>query len=192
MKIKNIILRVTINEFLLLGGRYMQLVDGNLKLSLSTENEMEKLNEIFIDESKFFLKIEGEIGPRPYVCFSKGYFPANKSKEDFKMLSCYDGDELIGWTTIIKGYPNEDIYYISHFSIVNERKNKGYGKKFIDMLCNYFKENKMNKGRVLVSLKNWEGIRFWYKCGFDKITCTPYDVSYSEENFASIELEKTL
>lgn len=170
----------------------MQLTDGNLKLSISTEKELEKLDEIFVEESKFFIKIEGETGPSPYVCFKDGWFPPNKSKEDFKMLSCYEGNNLIGWVTIIKGYPKDDIYYISHFSLVDTVKHKGYGKKIINMLCDYFKENQMKSARVFVALKNWDGIRFWHKCGFDHITCTPYDVSYSEETFASIELEKVL
>lgn len=48
----------------------------------------------------------------------------------------------------------------------------------------------MNKVRILVSLKNWGRIRFWYKCGFDKITYTLDNISYSEKIFVSIELEK--
>lgn len=170
----------------------MQLTCRNLKLSISTEKELKKLNEIFVEESKFFLKIEGEKGPSPDVCFREGYFPSNKSKEDFKMISCYEDNTLIGWVTILKGYPKDDIYYIGHFSLVDTVKHNGYGKIIINMLCDYFRENKMTSTRVFVSLKNWDGIRFWYKCGFDKITCTPYDVPYSEETFASIELEKTL
>lgn len=170
----------------------MELTDGNIKLSISTEEELQNLNDIFIEESKFFLNIEGEIGPSPYVCFKDGWFPENKNKEDFKMLSCYEDGNLIGWMTIIKGYPKEDAFYISHFSLIDTVKHKGYGKKIISMLCKYFKENQMKSARILVSLKNWDGIRFWYKCGFDHITCTPYDVSYSEETFASIELEKLL
>ena len=50
----------------------------------------------------------------------------------------------------------------------------------------------MTRARVFVALKNWDGIRFGYRCEFERITCAPYDVSYSEETFASIELEKTL
>lgn len=170
----------------------MQLINRNLKLSISTAKELEKLNEIFVKESKFFLKIEGETGPSPDVCFREGYFPATKSKEDVKMLSCYENTTLIGWVTILKGYPEDDIYYIGHFSLVDTIKHKGYGKIIVSMLCDYFRENKMTRARVYVALKNWDGIRFWYKCGFDKITSTPYDVSYSEEAFASIELEKRL
>lgn len=119
-------------------------------------------------------------------------FPPNKSKEDFKMLSCYDDNMLIGWVTIFKGYPEDDIYYISHIYLVDTVKHKGYGKIITNMLCDYFRENKMTRSRVFVALKNWDGIRFWHSCGFDRITCAPYDVSYSEETFASIELEKTL
>lgn len=71
-------------------------------------------------------------------------------------------------------------------------KHKGYGRIIVSVLCDYFRENKMTRASVYVALKNWDGIRFLYKCGFDKITSAPYDVSYFEETFASIELEKIL
>jgi GNAT superfamily N-acetyltransferase len=171
----------------------MQLINGNLKLSLSTEKELEKLNEIYVEESKLFSKLDPEqMPPNPYICFSEGVFPPGKSKEDFKMLSCYVDDTLIGNVTILKGYPEDDIYYIGIIYLVNTIKHKGYGKRIINLLCDYFRENKMTRARICVALKNWDGIRFWYKCGFDKITSASYDVSYSEETFASIELEKTL
>lgn len=73
----------------------------------------------------------------------------------------------------------------------NSIPNKNFSK-FINMLCDYFKGNQMKSARIFVALKNWDGIRFWYKCGFAHITCTPYEVSYSEETFASIELGKVL
>lgn len=171
----------------------MKLIKRNLKVLLSAENELEKLNEIFVEDSKFFIKVEGEqMAVSPDVCFREGMLPPNKSKEDFKMLSCYVDDTLIGWVTILKGYPEDDIYYIGHIYLVDTAKYKGYGKTIINMLCDYFRENKMTRVRVFVALKNWDGIRFWYKCGFDKITDASYDVSYSEETFASIELEKIL
>ncbi|WP_283624666.1 GNAT family N-acetyltransferase [Clostridium butyricum] len=171
----------------------MKIVNDNLKIFISKEEELEKLNHIFQEESKYFMKIEGEIGPSPDICFAEGWYPINKSKNDFMMLSCYKEETLIGWITLIKEYPKNDIVYISHFSIVDVEKHKGYGHKIIDMLCCYLKKEKIfNKVRILVSLKNWSGIRFWHKCGFNHITCTPYNVSYSEETFASIELEKSL
>jgi GNAT superfamily N-acetyltransferase len=172
----------------------MQLINGNLKLSLSTEKELEKLNEIFVEESKLFSKFHGEqMEPSsPGVCFREGLLPQGKSKEDFKMLSCYVDNTLIGRVTILKGYPEDDIYYIGIIYLVDTVRHNGYGKIIINLLCDYFRENKMTRVRIGVALKNWDGIRFWYKCGFDKITCVPYDVSYSEETFASIELEKIL
>jgi len=75
----------------------MQLINIKLKLSISIEKELEKLNEIFMEESKFFLKVEGKTSPSPDVCFRGGVLPSNKSKEDFKMLSCYEDNTLIGW-----------------------------------------------------------------------------------------------
>lgn len=172
----------------------MQLIKGNLKLLLSTEKELEKLNEIFVEESKFFLKVSGvqQMQTNPDICFREGLLPPNKSKEDFKMLSCYVDDTLIGRVTILKGYPEDDIYYIGIIYLVDTAKHKGYGKIIINLLCDYFRENKATRVRILVALKNWDGIRFWHKCGFDKIASALYDVSYSEETFASIELEKTL
>lgn len=58
------------------------------------------------------------------------------------MLSCYKEETLIGWITLIKEYPKNDIVYISHFSIVDVEKHKGYGHKIIDMLCCYLKKKK--------------------------------------------------
>lgn len=171
----------------------MQLIKGNLKLLLSTEKELEKLNEIYVEESEFFLRVNAEQMPSsPEICFREGLLPPNKSKEDFKMLSCYINNTLIGRVTILKGYPEDDIYYIGIIYLVDTEKHKGYGKIIINLLCDYFRANKMTRVRVCVALKNWDGIRFWHRCGFDRITSTSYDVSYSEETFATIELEKTL
>ena len=170
----------------------MELRDGNLMISESREEELETINKIYEEESDFFIKIEGEPGPTPYTCFSGNFLPPNKTKEDFKVISCYEDDDIIGWATIIRGYPQNDTYYITHFSILEQVRYNGYGRRFIKLLCDYFKENGFHKARLLVSLKNWDGLRFWYNCGFDKITYVQDSVSYSEHTFASMELEKTL
>ncbi|MBS2905168.1 hypothetical protein KFV96_29055, partial [Klebsiella pneumoniae] len=72
----------------------MKIVNGNLKIFISKEEELEKLNQIFQEESKYFMKIEGEIGPSPDICFAEGWYPINKSKNDFMMLSCYKEETL--------------------------------------------------------------------------------------------------
>lgn len=46
--------------------------------------------------------------------------------------------------------------------------------------------------RVAVPLKNWNGIKFWHKCGFNNLTIVSIDGDFSEENYGCIELEKTI
>ena len=81
------------------------------------------------------MKIEGEIGPSPDICFAEGWYPINKSKNDFMMLSCYKEETLIGWITLIKEYPKNDIVYISHFSIVDV-DNKQQSLKLMTLAVN--------------------------------------------------------
>ena len=94
--------------------------------------------------------------------------------------------------SIYKGYPSKNTTYISFIYISSKDRNKGYGKKIVDIISTYAKENKFVNIRISVSLKNWNGLKFWHKCGFDNFTKVSIDGEFSEGNYGCIELEKTI
>jgi ribosomal protein S18 acetylase RimI-like enzyme len=76
---------------------------------------------------------------------------------------------------------------------ISKNKRKcGYGKEVVDAVSEYFKQIGINEVRLVVSLKNWSGLKFWYKCGFDKITLVFGDDSFSLNGYGCLELKKSL
>ena len=60
------------------------------------------------------------------------------------------------------------------------------GKAVLDLGCGYG-HNCIGFIKLAASLKNWNGIKFWHKCGFDKMTMV--DIS---NDYGCIELEKEI
>ena len=122
-------------------------------------------------------------------CLENGDLPPGGVKENFSMYSVYYRDKIIGYFDTYRGFPKEDIAYISIFFLDEDNRKQGFGKEIVEELCKYFKSIGFIKVRLGVSLRNWTGLSFWFKNGFCKITNVRCDGNCTDENYGVVELE---
>ena len=170
----------------------MKIINKNLILQSSTFSELEKLNNIYSEACDYFSFDKNHMITKPIDCLTIGDLPPSGTKDNFENLSIYEGDNQIGFMSIYKGYPSKNTAYISFIYISQKGRYKGYGKRIVDIISSYSKENKFVNIRISVSLKNWDGLKFWHKCGFNNLTKVSIEGSFSEDNYGCIELEKTI
>lgn len=157
-------------------------------------NELQKICETW-DDKKL---IEGTDFEPDYIykCITEGDLPPmpNANKENYRLKSIYlkDIGNLIGFTDIYYGYPSEDTIWISLFMIDKEFRKNGYAQEVIDFITTECIKDGYKKIRIGVRLKNWRGLKFWTKAGFDKVFGIFGDETYSESTFALMGLEKRL
>jgi RimJ/RimL family protein N-acetyltransferase len=141
--------------------------------------------------------VEGERFSEGYIenCFNKGDFPpiekANISDYYIMTIEKIDG-RIIGFFDLYHGYPKSDSIWISMFIIDNEFQGNAYGQEVIKSICEICREFGWKSIGLGVYLKNWKGLRFWNKNGFDKIIGIYGDKEYSQNTFSVIGLKQEL
>ena len=163
----------------------MQLETNRLKIKTTTKDDLPQLSAIYLQACSYFSFDETHPVTAPLECFESGDLPPNGIKENFEMLSIFENAELIGYITYYKGYPNIKTVYLC-FIFLNKRKY-GYGTEIINSLIDLFIQNGFDTMKLGVSLKNTNGLAFWHKCGFNKISLVDID-----EHYSCLELEKDL
>lgn len=170
----------------------MKISNKDLTLQSSSFDELENLNNIHNEACDYFSFDKNNSIIIPIDCLTIGDLPPNGIKDNFESLSIYEAGYLIGYMTIYKGYPNTGNMYISFLYITNENRYMGFGKRIVDMIELFCKDNGFISIRIAVSLKNWNGIKFWHRCGFNNLTVVSTDGEFSDENYGCIELEKKI
>jgi len=131
----------------------------------------------------YFIKsiTEGDLPPIP-----------NATSDNYRSWSIIKKDtmELIGFMETYMGYPNDDTLWIGMFLIDSEHQRHNYGQEVIENLNTMFENQNIEKIGVGVSLKNWKGLRFWHKMGFNSLFSVTGDSNYSDETHAFIGLTK--
>ncbi|MVX66840.1 GNAT family N-acetyltransferase [Clostridium chromiireducens] len=158
----------------------------------SNFSELEKLNNIYNEACKYFSFDRNHIITRPIDCLTIGDLPPNGIRDNFESLSIYEDSNLVGFMTIYKWYPDKQNMYICFLYINNENRYKGFGKEIIYMITLYCKNAEFASIRVAVSLKNWNGIKFWNGCGFNNLIVVSTNGEFSDKNYGCIELEKRI
>ncbi|MEI6856743.1 GNAT family N-acetyltransferase [Psychrilyobacter sp.] len=74
-------------------------------------------------------------------------------------------DEVIGIAEYIRGFDG-DVVFLYGFSIKKEYRKCGYGEKLLEESIKIFRENKIKKIGLTVSLKNKSAIELYKKMGF--------------------------
>lgn len=125
---------------------------------------------------------------------NKGHLPPNGMKEFYKIQLITDkiSYEIMGFMEFYHGYPENEILYIGTLLISEDYRNNRYGQEVINKLCKQARELGFHQARLGVALKNWLGIYFWTKLGFDIITKFCGDKVLAKDSFASLELGKNL
>jgi ribosomal protein S18 acetylase RimI-like enzyme len=168
-----------------------------IQLSCSVMQECETLQQIcdnWIEKQE----IEGYIFENDYIykCLTSGDLPpvAKANKDSYQLISVYstETNELVGFTDIYYGYPDDLTAWISILIIAKEHRNKGFAQEVISLLSNRCKNEGFKKLGIGVYLNNWRALRFWTKAGFNTITGIKGEKDYSTDGFARIMLEKLI
>lgn len=159
-------------------------------------DDIKALNQVCASwEDKILL--EGEGFPDEYVedCINNGDLPPIKdaSIENYYFLTIQSTDgDTIGFLDIYHGYPDSDTIWIGMFVIDKTYREHSYGKEVIESLIEKSKQADWKTIGIGVHLKNWRGLRFWNKNGFNKIIGIYGDKDYSESSYSIIGLRNEL
>lgn len=168
-----------------------------IQLSCSVMQECETLQQIcdnWIEKQE----IEGYSFENDYIykCLTSGDLPPveNANKDSYQLISVYstETNELVGFTDIYYGYPDDLTAWISILIIAKEHRNKGFAQEVISLLSTRCKNEGFKKLGIGVYLNNWRALRFWTKAGFNTITGIKGEKDYSTDGFARIMLEKMI
>ena len=117
---------------------------------------------------------------------------ASPEAHRLKVVCLKDSQEVIGFFELYHGYAHEKMLWIGMFLMNPQIQMKGYGSevlKAVELEAVKAEYTHMGLG---VYLKNWKGLRFWQRNGFNTIRGIYGDKDYSENTFALMGLEKLL
>ncbi|MHB8073787.1 GNAT family N-acetyltransferase [Desulfosporosinus fructosivorans] len=123
-----------------------------------------------------------------------GHLPPNGMKEFYKIQVIIQKSpfEIIGFIEFYHGYPVKEVLYIATLLLRDDYRNNRYGQEVINKLCKQAHGLGFHQARLGVTLRNWLGIYFWTKLGFDTIIKYCGDKMLSKDSYASLELGKNL
>lgn len=152
---------------------------------------LQRLNEI----SDYIADWVGEkIEPNYiYKCLTDGCLPPGGKKELYQSKSLYNTKgQLIGFSELYHGYPEEGVFYIGWLFIHPDHQHNGYAQEFVNYILHEASKIGFTEARIGVHLKNWPALRFWTQLGFDKILGVVGDKEHSEQSFSVLRLQKRL
>lgn len=125
---------------------------------------------------------------------NKGHLPPGGRKEFYKIqaMTPKRSSEIVGFIEFYQGYPNQDILYIGTLLLGRDYRNQRYGQEVIHKLCDQARKLGFSQARLGVTLKNWLGIYFWTKLGFNLILKFRGEKLLTKDSVALLELGKTL
>ncbi|WP_088225767.1 GNAT family N-acetyltransferase [Desulfosporosinus sp. FKB] len=158
--------------------------------------DIDSLQEIYIQSQSTEGWTRNEEFTNDYIhnAFSKGNLPPGGMKKYYKIQSMIHkkSSKIMGFLEVYLGYPQEDVVYIGTLLFCEDYRNKGYGQEVMTEFLKQIVELGFSKARLGVTLRNWSGIYFWNKLGFDKITKYVGDKVFTNDSFAILELERNL
>lgn len=164
----------------------------DLLLKTAAFEELAELNAIHKQIVEYFSFDPPRSFTAPEICLREGDLPPGGVKENYEFNTINEKGKIIGYLELYKGYPQPETAYIALLFIAKDRRKYGYGRQVVKALCEYFKEEGFSEIRLGVSLRNWPGLKFWMKCGFDQITKVVADDVFSEKGYGCLELRKAL
>jgi len=164
-----------------------------IKLKKSCLCELESLNKIYGSACKYFKSIDPDPqGTPPEKCITQGCLPSNGKIENYRILSIYLDNTIIGYCDYYLSYPDEKTVYISFLYIDELYRNNGYAAQVVQEIFGTVRELGYKRVRLTVSLKNWNGLNFWVKQGFNTIIKVDAETNYGIDKYGALEIEKNL
>ncbi len=124
-----------------------------------------------------------------------GDIPPHGTKERYRLQSIQytSTNQLIGYLAVYHGYPLATILWVATLMIDPPFQHHGYGQEIITGLSDVVRQcGQFPSMRLGVGLKNWPALRFWTRCGFERIVAIDGDAVYSANASAFVTLEKRL
>lgn len=163
----------------------------NVRVEDITESDFKKIEEIHGEANSYFKKLGRNDAINPIEIIKTGILPKGVSRESYRIQAIWLEQKIIGFLEYYEGFPESDILFIASLYFCMDYQKCGFGQQVIKKFSEVAKELKYAKIRLNVYLKNWPAIRFWTKQGFNTIWKIYGDKTYSEETFASMEIEKS-
>ncbi|MDR3584842.1 MAG: GNAT family N-acetyltransferase [Desulfosporosinus sp.] len=125
---------------------------------------------------------------------NNGNLPPNGLKEFYRIqiITHKNSSEIMGFIECYHGYPDKEVLYIGTLLLSEDYRNNGYGQEVMNKLFKQALELRFQQARLGVTLKNWQGIYFWTKLGFNRIIKFCGDRVLAKDSFAVLELGKNL
>ncbi|MEF2966986.1 GNAT family N-acetyltransferase [Paenibacillus sp. M1] len=142
--------------------------------------------------------LEGSPFESDYIqtCLTTGDLPpipgATKENYRFKSIRLKESGETIGFFDLYYGYPAPTTVWISMFVMDKACRKHGFAREAIEWIIGECKKSDYEKIGIGVHLKNWRGLRFWIKAGFNHAFAVYGDETYSEDTYALIGLERII
>lgn len=169
---------------------------ANLWISDAKESDSEELQKVY-DSVRYLLDWEGKT--KEYdSSFMKNLlahpdYPPNGHRDNLRIQTIRErnSQEVVGVLEIYHGYPNKNIFWVSMLQIKKEYQKLGYGQEVMNHLIEQVEQlNLFSSMQCAVYLKNWPGIRFWTKLGFNRIVKYYGAAEYSSDDFAAVMLRR--
>lgn len=181
------------------GDTTMKILEKGLIVQSATMNELDKMNQAHKEAQTYFsFDLKRSITPPiAYLSESKDALPVGVSKDNMEILACYTphsfmGTGFGGYLTFYRSYPGPKSVYIDFFYLREFARDNGYGTTMINGLLEQLRQEGFSQVIVAVSLKNWRGLNFWMKLGFQNIMKIEYDKDCEEGGLGTIELQMAL
>lgn len=168
------------------------ITTDHLSLRTAQKDDLIQLNRIFEQVLEYFKFDPSHVSVSPETCLTEGDLPPRGVKEKYEIYAIWDCCKIVGYVDFYKGFPNRNIAYISLLFIDQNVRECGYGREVVGALCKYFNDSKYSEVRLAVSLKNWSGLKFWHKMGFDTISMVAAEDTFSAEGYGCLQLKKDL
>ncbi|MFN3556674.1 MAG: GNAT family N-acetyltransferase [Bacteroidales bacterium] len=142
--------------------------------------------------------LEGSAFEKDYIrqCLAHGDLPPipGASIENYRLKSIrlVTSRQLVGFSDIYLGYPDEQTAWISIFLIDTKFRKQGYAREALEQIAHYCAGMGYESLAIGVHLKNWRALRFWYSAGFTSIWGISGDKDYANDAFAVIKLGKKI
>ena len=159
-------------------------------VNISMKNDLQELIDSITYISEYSGQTENRTAEENIL---EPEFPENGIKENVKLECVYDEtNEMVNYCQYYKNYENNNTIFLGSFFIKRNKQKKGLGKKIIKMYEEQWKQEGYTKIILQVDIKNWVGIRFWLRNGYNKIIKWIGDLEYSDKTYAMIRLEKII
>lgn len=161
----------------------------HLELVVASEKELLVLDKLYAEVLEHFAYDKGQAFTSPAVGIRHGALPAHSFEGKDSIYCIYHKGHIIGYIELYLGLPVADNVYISFLYVAEAYQGKGFEQEALDGILEAANLGPFKTARTVVSLKDWQGMTFWQKQGFDTIISIDSEHRLSPDSFGLMELQ---